>query len=251
MELKGGSAQVASADAGQTVQPPKQSDAAAQTTVAKPAGASFIAQSQVVYAKDGGQVRAEPSAKAQMLSKLPTNAEVTASGISTDGKWWRVQLADGQIGYMHNSVVSEQPVQTASAAPVQSQPAQPQTLGADAFVPVAAAEQQQSVPQGNDVAQQLLSQAASQFGIAIPQGQPMPQPQPQQTASSLSFNDISKTINVRPGAMIFDAAGGQPIWQATQGGPMLATAQSSDGRWYKVSLWNSGEGYLPLQSVVK
>jgi carboxyl-terminal processing protease len=255
-ELKGGSTEVASADAGQTVQRSKQADPAAQNaaqTVAKPTAATFIAQNQTVYAKDGGQVRAEASGKAQLLAKLPTNAEVTASGISTDGKWWRVQLADGQTGYMHNSVVSEAPVQTASAAPAQSQPAQPaqpQTLGADAFVPVAAPEQQPSAPQGNDVAQQLLSQAASQFGISIPQTQPMPQPQ--QTASSLSFDPINQTIKVRQGTQIFDSVGGQAIYQLSQGGALIATARSSDGRWYRVSLpTGAGEGYVGQQYTVK
>ncbi|WP_395020924.1 caspase family protein [Dongia sp.] len=248
-ELNGGSTQVASADAAQTVQPPKQPDAAAQTVAKPAAGTSFILQSQTVYAKDGGQVRAEPSSKARMLSKLPTNAEVTASGISTDGKWWRVQLADGQTGYMHNSVVSEQPVQMASAEP--AQPAATRTLSAEAFVPVATAEPQPPMPQGNDVAQQLLSQAASQFGISIPQTQSAPQPQPQQMASSLSFDPIAETIKVRQGTQIYNAVGGQPIFQLSQGGPLLATARSSDGRWFAVSLPNGGTGYVGRQYLVK
>jgi carboxyl-terminal processing protease len=251
-ELKG-STQVASADAGQTVQRPKQADPAAQPpaqpsaqTVAKPAAATFIAQNQTVYAKDGGQVRAEPSGKAQLLSKLPNNAEVTASGLSTDGKWWRVQLPDGQTGYMHNSVVSEAPIQTAAVVPAQPAAAtQQRTLGSEAFVPVAAPEQQQAAPQGSEVAQQILSQ----FGINIPQTQPAPQPQ--QSASSLSFVPIAETIKVQQGTQIFDAVGGQPIFQLSQGGPLLATARSSDGRWYAVSLPNGGTGYVGRQYLAK
>ena len=43
-------------------------------TQAKPsAGASFIAQSQTVYAKSGGQVRAAPDSKAALVDKMQTN----------------------------------------------------------------------------------------------------------------------------------------------------------------------------------
>jgi carboxyl-terminal processing protease len=248
--MKGGT-QVASAEAAsdsrESIQVPKAAPAA-QTT-SQPAGISFVAANQTVYAKSGGQVRAAPNGSATLISKLPTNAEVAATGISQDGKWWRVSLPDGQTGFMHKTVVSEQPVQTASAAP--AQPAQAQTLGAEAFEPVGAAQPQPAVaPQGNDVAQQLLSQAASQFGISIPQTQAAPQPA-QQMASSYAWNDISQTIKLRAGAQIYNAPAGQAIYQLKQGGPLLATQVSSDGRWYHVSLSTGSDGYVPKQSVMK
>jgi hypothetical protein len=238
-ELKGGT-KFASADAAEARNAPT------QQTVVKPAAApamSFIVQSQTVYAKDGGQVRAQPNAKAALLSKLKNNTEVNATGISTDGKWWRVALADGQTGYMHASVVTEQPVQTAAAAPSQSQ-----TLGVDALE--VAASQPQPQPQGDvgsQIFQGLAAQAAQQLGlpVTIPQGN---QPARQQ-ASTLSFDEIYETIEVRAGAQIFNAAGGQPIYNLRQGGPLLATARSSDGRWFKVSLPNGQQGYVPRQSV--
>jgi len=63
-----------------------------------------------LYAKGGGQVRAAPSSKTALLSKLTANTKVHATGLSSDGQWWRVQIAAGQTGYMHKSVVSRKPV---------------------------------------------------------------------------------------------------------------------------------------------
>jgi len=106
----------ATPSAGQTVQPPQSEQV------------SFVAQNQTVYAKNGGQVRAQPDGHAALLAKLQTNTEVTATGVSSDGKWWRVTTADGQTGYMHKTVVSEQPIQTASAAPSQAPLVQQQPM---------------------------------------------------------------------------------------------------------------------------
>jgi lipoprotein NlpI len=55
-------------------------------------------------------VRAAPDAKSALVVKLKTNTEVHATGLSADGKWWRVEVAGGQGGYMHSSVVGSQPV---------------------------------------------------------------------------------------------------------------------------------------------
>ncbi len=105
---------------------------------------------------------------------------------------------------------------------------------------------------GAEVGQALLSGVASQFGINIPQVPVQSVPQPtQQMASSFTLNPINETIKVREGAQIFNAPGGQPIFKLRQGGPLLATARSSDGRWYQVSLSNGSQGFVPRQSVVK
>jgi uncharacterized caspase-like protein len=254
-EMKGGT-QVAGAETGNasTVARNSVADPAKvqpQEPAAQPAALGFIAQSQTVYAKSGGQVRSEPAANASLMSKLQTNTVVTATGISTDGKWWRVALADGRTGYMHKTVVSEQPLQTASAALAQpAQAAQPQTLGADAFETASAPQQAPAPSQASEVGQQVLAGFASQLGISIPQVPAAQQPR-QQPASALLFNPINETIKVRGGAQIFNAAGGQPIFNLKQGGPLLATARSSDGRWYQVSLPTGGQGYVPRQSIVK
>jgi Flp pilus assembly protein TadD len=63
-----------------------------------------------LYAKGGGQVRAKPSWKTALLSKLKANTKVHATGVSSDGQWWRVKIAAGKTGYMHASVVSKKPV---------------------------------------------------------------------------------------------------------------------------------------------
>jgi len=130
-ELKGGT-KVASTDSksGNAAPQPAAADTAKASQPA--AGIAFIAQSQTVYAKGGGQVRGEPNGSADLLAKLPTNTEVTATGVSTDGKWWRVAMADGKTGYMHKSVVSEKPL----AAPVDktvasAAPADQETCKAD------------------------------------------------------------------------------------------------------------------------
>jgi tetratricopeptide (TPR) repeat protein len=97
------------------VQPPADAAPAASTSVTPPASAApapaltFEAKSATLYATNGGQVRAAPEPKAALVTKLKTNTEVKATGLSSDGKWWRVEVA-GQSGYMHRSVLSEQPV---------------------------------------------------------------------------------------------------------------------------------------------
>ncbi|MDQ7248558.1 caspase family protein [Dongia sedimenti] len=253
-ELKGGS-KVASAGTGDGNAISR--DSVADPTQVQPQAAevSFIAQSQTVYAKSGGQVRAAPNAGAKMLSKLQTNTEVTATGLSADGKWWRVALADGRTGYMHRTVVAEQPIQTASAAPAAppaAQPAVAQTLGPDAFETAGAPQPAPAPVPSSEVGQALLSGVASQLGISIPQVPSAAPTQPQQPmAASFSFNPVNVTIKVREGAQIFDAPGGQPIFKLRQGGPLLATARSSDGRWYQVSLSNGAQGFVPRQSVMK
>lgn len=91
-------------------QPAQPAPATTSTVAPKPAPAlTFVAQNATLYATNGGQVRAQPDPKAPLVTKLKTNTEVKATGLSTDGKWWRVEVA-GQSGYMHRSVLSEQPV---------------------------------------------------------------------------------------------------------------------------------------------
>jgi carboxyl-terminal processing protease len=220
---------------------------AAPALAPAPAMVAMIALDQTVYAKGDGRVRAAPDAKAALITALPRNAEISATGRTTDGKWWRIAMPNGQVGYMHTTVVSEQPFQTASAPqPEQGQYAAqpPQTRGADALEPAPA--QVQSAPSSTDQFMQgLASAAAQQFGINIPQ-QPMQQ-NPQTV--SYTLNPMNHVVQVRAGAMIFNAVGGQPIYTLRQGGPLLATARGSDGRWYQVSLPNGGQGYVPSQSV--
>ena len=71
---------------------------------------AIIALNQTVYAQGDGRVRAQPDGRAELLTSFPQNAEVAATGRTTDGKWWRIAMANGEVGYMHRSVVSEQPV---------------------------------------------------------------------------------------------------------------------------------------------
>jgi len=68
---------------------------------------TFEAKNATVYARDGGQVRAAPDPKSALVIKLKTGRQLEATGLSTDGRWWRVEVAGGQVGYMHHSVVSD------------------------------------------------------------------------------------------------------------------------------------------------
>ena len=98
-------------------QQPAEPAVAQPTSVEPPASAApapapaltFEAKNATLYATNGGQVRAEPDPKAALVTRLKTNTEVKATGRSSDGKWWRVEVA-GQSGYMHRSVISETPV---------------------------------------------------------------------------------------------------------------------------------------------
>jgi lipoprotein NlpI len=102
------------ADPAATVPAPTQAEApkpeATKPATPDPApaqGITFKANNTTVYAKDGGQVRATPSPRAPLIIKLKTGTEVHATGLSSDRRWWRVEVAGGQVGYMHHSVVSD------------------------------------------------------------------------------------------------------------------------------------------------
>ncbi len=70
-------------------------------------GMTFETKKTTLYARDGGQVRAAPDPKSALVVKLKSGRPVQATGLSTDGRWWRVAITDGQVGYMHHSVVSD------------------------------------------------------------------------------------------------------------------------------------------------
>jgi hypothetical protein len=92
---------------------------AAPRASAQAQGVEFAAKNAAVYAKNGGQVRAEPDPRAALVIQLTTGTELHATGRSPDGRWWRVELADGKIGYMHHSVVRDRPEQaTEPTAPL-------------------------------------------------------------------------------------------------------------------------------------
>jgi tetratricopeptide (TPR) repeat protein len=106
------------------VEQPKSAEPASVEPTPSPAPAlTFEAKDAKVYAKNGGQVRAEPNTKAALVTKLKTNTEVHATGLSSDGKWWRVEVSGGSGGYMHASVISQQPVTVAAPSKKAEPPA--------------------------------------------------------------------------------------------------------------------------------
>jgi len=261
-ELKGGT-QVASAEPASeprnTVQPPKQTEVAAQTVAKPAAGTSFIAQSQTVYAKSGGQVRAGPDSGASLVSKLPTNTEVTATGISTDGKWWRVALADGQTGYMHKSVVSEQPLQTAAAQPAAPQPAAEQPNGAglqmiasDAAPTPAPAPSNVDIQSAGQVASAILNGNLGQAASALSSLSGSDQGSSQQAAvPQVQFQPMNTTVTVKKGALIraepmLNAAG---VARTSQNTKLQATGKTGNSLWWQVLLPDGNLGYVEGRQI--
>lgn len=223
---------------------------------------SIVALSQTLYAQGDGRVRAAPDGKGQLITSFPQNAQVNATGRTTDGRWWRIDLGNGQVGYMHRSVVSDQPVQTASVP--QQQPAMaPQQTASDANsivmmqggqptqsnnpnVGVSPAQAQQMVDAAQNpssMGSQVMGGALSALGQMIAGGsQPIPQPT---SDDRMGFAAYNHAIMVRGGAVILDAAGnGSPIAQVTQPRQMTASARTSNGSWYQVVLPNGNIGYL-------
>lgn len=78
------------------------------------ASTSIVASQQMLYMKSKGNVRATPAKNGPVLMQLPKNAELNVTGHTADNAWWRVALEGGNVGYVHNSLVVNQP----SAPPV-------------------------------------------------------------------------------------------------------------------------------------
>ena len=106
---------------------PETTEKATAPASAPAQGMTFEAKNATVYARNGGQVRAEPDPKAALVIKLKTNTEVRATGLSAGGRWWRVEVAGGRVGYMHHSVVSSRPEPATEPmlAPPETEPALP------------------------------------------------------------------------------------------------------------------------------
>jgi hypothetical protein len=202
-------------------------------------------------------VRADPTSKAALVSKLQTNTEVTATGISTDGKWWRVQLADGQTGYMHNSVVSEQPIQTAAAQPApapQAAAAEPEGDGlqmissgaapapsSGSFDMQAAGQAASAIGSGN------LSQAASALNSLFGSGGGSQQA----AVPQVQFQPLNTTVTVKKGALIR----GEPIFNAaavattSQNTKLQATGKTVNNLWWQVLLPDGNFGYVEGRQI--
>ncbi|HVT53676.1 MAG TPA: caspase family protein [Dongiaceae bacterium] len=231
---------------------------------------AIIALNQTVYATGDGRMRAAPDGRASLITSFPPNAELTATGRTSDGKWWRIALASGQVGYMHRSVVSEQPVQTA-AAPQQAQPAvvapadnamsDPnavvmidggQPAQSNAGSNAVTAQQAQQLANAAQNPQAMGNQALNGFITGLSQlvagsGQQMPTPN---TDTRMQFAAYNHPVTVRPGAVVLNSPGnGQPIAQVSRLTQLTASARTSDGAWYAVVLPNGNTGYLAANWV--
>jgi carboxyl-terminal processing protease len=226
----------------------------------------FVAVDQTVYAKSGGQVRVQPDSRTALLVKLPTNAEVHATGKSADGRWWRIATADGQTGYMHKSVVAEQPIQVSAArsSQTQGQALSQSQGGGDAGIVMMApvvntAEQPQSTGNGMAGIGQALGQVGSQqggIGGALAQviGAVASSNAQQQVAQpQMNFAPLNQTVRVRGGAVIRGTPiySAQPIARVSADGQLQAMGRSSDGLWWQVALPNGTMGYLEGNAIAR
>jgi hypothetical protein len=172
-------------------------------------------------------------------------------------------LGDGQVGYMHQSVVSEQQFQTAAAPQSQPSDVAQQSAASDpnAIVLMDGGQPTQSNNPNVGVnpaqAQQLIntaqnpqaagSQVLSGFLSGLSQlasgnGQQIPTPT---NDNRIAFAAYNHPIMVRGGAVILDNAGnGTPIAQVSKPTQMTASARTSNGSWYQVVLPNGNLGYL-------
>lgn len=85
-------------------------------TAAIDPSASIVAEQQLLYAKSEANIRGTPNKKGAVLGRLPADTELNVTGHTGDGTWYRVALEGGQIGYVHRSLVTDKPSQTASIA---------------------------------------------------------------------------------------------------------------------------------------
>jgi hypothetical protein len=79
----------------------------AEPEPAAPSAPAFVATETMLYAKDRARLRAAASTAADVLAKFAAGAPLRATARSPDGAWWRVSLADGRIGYIHRTAVSQ------------------------------------------------------------------------------------------------------------------------------------------------
>lgn len=114
---------------------PASADAAivlAEPVATAPSIPAFIAADGTIYAKANARLRSAPSTASEVVAKLAANAQLHATGRSTDGLWWQVPLGDQRIAYIHRDAV------TTSRAPIKLLPVEtePVAMAADRPAPM-------------------------------------------------------------------------------------------------------------------
>jgi hypothetical protein len=79
----------------------------AEPEAAAPPAPTFVGTDTTLYARDSARLRAVPSTAGDVLTKLAADTPLRAVARSTDRAWWRVSLADGRIGYVHRTAVTQ------------------------------------------------------------------------------------------------------------------------------------------------
>ena len=228
---------------------------------------------QTIYSKNGAVIHDKPERNSSTLKKLSANQQLHATGVSTDGNWWRVSMSNGKTGYIHKTVIREptQPAQTADASDSSGATTATDSSGGSAssggnFIePIeggsAAVQptyqtqptyQQPSGPTitfgggGNNGQVNGIGALAAILGNSAANNQ-----QPRQ--QTVSFTPQSKKLMVRSGTVIRPVAnfGASPIARLTADGQLQGAARSTDGLWWRIRMPDGRTGFIETNGVIE
>lgn len=221
---------------------------------------------QTIHSKNGAVVRARPDSNASTLKKLSGTQALTATGISTDGNWWRVRMSGGKIGYIHKAVVAEPSAEAMTAsADTTSSDAVDTTADAAAgsanfiepieggYVAPTPTYQTQPQPSGPTITFGGGGGNAQVNGFgALAQILGNGGGNTQQQAT-VRFSPQSRKLLVRGGTIIRPAASfaAPPIARLTADGELQAAARSSDGLWWRIRMPDGRTGFIESNGVIE
>ncbi len=171
----------------------------------------------VMFAAKLGNLRQQPSTTAPVLKQLAVGDQLQVTG-KIDGKdWYRVGLADGQVGYVHASVVTAE-------QPAVQQP----TVQQAAVQPVAPAPVPAPTP------------------AAAPAPAPAAQSVPPPPAAPLEITALDQQMYVAKKAKIraAPATTAKILQQIAAGKPVQVTGKVVGADWYRIALPGSEDAYV-------
>jgi hypothetical protein len=225
---------------------------------------------QTIYSKNGAVIHDKPERNSSTLKKLSANQQLHATGVSTDGNWWRVSMSNGKTGYIHKTVIREPtPAQTAdasgsggattndssgAAASSSSNFIEPIQGGSTVVQPTYQTQPtyQQQGPTitfgggSNNGQVNGIGALATILGSSAANNQQPRQP-------TVSFTPESKKLMVRSGTVIRPVAnfGASPIARLTADGELQGAARSNDGLWWRIRMPDGRTGFIESNGVIE